>query len=296
MITVFTPTYNRAYIIRKLYKALCGQINKNFEWLVVDDGSTDNTEFLIKDFVAENKIKIKYIRQQNGGKHIAINTGVAAASGDLFFIVDSDDYLTPDAIEWMDSEWNRIKNNKHFAGISGIRIYSNGTKIGGGIDFGTIDADPLSIRYTHHIKGDLAEAWRTEIMKVYPFPVFSDERFCSEGLIWGRIAQKYIVRFVHKGIYVCGYLDDGLTKNSIQCRRNSPEYSALAYSEFMNYPQIPIKYKFAYAINFWRFSVKGKKSFFARWKQGGFWSVLAWLPGKLFALKDLNPIVNKTKD
>ncbi len=167
----------------------------------------------------------------------------------------------------MDSEWNRIKDNKHFAGISGIRIYSNGTKIGGGIDFGTIDADPLSIRYTHHIKGDLAEAWRTEIMKVYPFPVFSDERFCSEGLIWGRIAQKYIVRFVHKGIYVCGYLDDGLTKNSIQCRRNSPEYSALAYSEFMNYPQIPIKYKFAYAINFWRFSVKGKKSFFARWKQ-----------------------------
>ena len=214
----------------------------------------------------------------------------------MFFIVDSDDYLTPDAIEWMDSEWNQIKDNKHFAGISGIRIYSNGTKIGGGIDFGTIDADPLSIRYTHHIKGDLAEAWRTEIMKVYPFPVFSDERFCSEGLIWGRIAQKYIVRFVHKGIYVCGYLDDGLTKNSIQCRRNSPEYSALAYSEFMNYPQIPIKYKFAYAINFWRFSVKGKKSFFARWKQGGFWSVLAWLPGKLFALKDLNPIVNKTKD
>lgn len=77
----------------------------------------------------------------------------------------------------------------------------------------------------------------------------------------GAYCPKYIVRFVHKGIYVCGYLDDGLTKNSIQCRRNSPEYSALAYSEFMNYPQIPIKYKFAYAINFWRFSVKGKKSF-----------------------------------
>lgn len=86
MITVFTPAYNRAYIIQKLYKALCEQINKNFEWLVVDDGSTDNTEFLIKDFVAENKIKIKYIRQQNGGKHIAINTGVAAASGDCFLL------------------------------------------------------------------------------------------------------------------------------------------------------------------------------------------------------------------
>lgn len=286
MITVFTPTYNRAYIIRELYTSLCKQTCMDFEWVIVDDGSTDNTESLIQSFLEDKKITINYIKQSNGGKHIAINAGVKAAKGNLFFIVDSDDQLTPDAIEWLRNEWKLIMNDKRFAGISGIRIHPDGTKIGGGADFGIIDADPLAIRCTYHIKGDLAEAWRTETMKAYPFPVFLEERFCSEGLIWGRIAQKYMVRFVHKGIYVCGYLDDGLTKNRVNCRRNSPEYSALAYSEFMHYPQIPIKHKLAYSINFWRFSIKGKKSFFVRWKQGGFWSILTWLPGKFFAIKD----------
>lgn len=286
MITVFTPTYNRAYIIHKLYESLCEQTNRNFEWLVVDDGSTDNTLKIFKVFEEEKKINIRYVKQENRGKHIAINTGVKLAKGDLFFIVDSDDYLTPDALEWMEETWNEVKNDFQFVGVSGIRIYPNGNKIGGGENFGIIDADPLEIRNKYKIKGDLAEAWRTAVLREYPFPSFPEERFCSEGLIWGRIAQKYIMRFVYKGIYVCGYLDDGLTKSSVRCRINSPEYSALAYSEFMYYPYIPLLSRVAYAINFWRFTVKGKKSFFARWRQGGRLSIIAWPVGKIFALID----------
>ena len=99
MITVFTPTYNRAYIIENLYKSLQRQTFKDFEWLVIDDGSTDNTEELFASWTNEISFPVRYIKQQNGGKHRAINRGVKEANGELFFIVDCDDYLREDAVE-----------------------------------------------------------------------------------------------------------------------------------------------------------------------------------------------------
>jgi glycosyltransferase involved in cell wall biosynthesis len=102
MITIFTPTYNRAYSLRRLYDSLCKQTSNDFEWLVVDDGSTDDTENLINSFIADGKVDIRYFKQANGGKHRAINFGVREARGELFFIVDSDDQVTPDAVEWIE--------------------------------------------------------------------------------------------------------------------------------------------------------------------------------------------------
>lgn len=99
MVTVFTPTYNRAYILNNLYQSLCRQSYGDFEWLIVDDGSTDNTEGLIASWLDESKISLCYIKQPNGGKHRAINRGIQEANGNLFFIVDSDDYLADNAIE-----------------------------------------------------------------------------------------------------------------------------------------------------------------------------------------------------
>ena len=98
-ITIFTPTYNRDYIIINLYKSLLIQTLKDFEWLIIDDGSTDNTELLVSSFIKDNKINIRYIKQQNGGKHRAINKALEEAKGELFFIVDSDDQLVDNAIE-----------------------------------------------------------------------------------------------------------------------------------------------------------------------------------------------------
>ncbi|MCS2864766.1 glycosyltransferase family 2 protein [Bacteroides thetaiotaomicron] len=99
MVTVFTPTYNRAYILNDLYQSLCRQTCRKFEWLIVDDGSTDNTEGLVASWLDEGKMSLRYIKQPNGGKHRAINKGIQEANGDLFFIVDSDDYLAKNAIE-----------------------------------------------------------------------------------------------------------------------------------------------------------------------------------------------------
>lgn len=276
MVTVFTPTYNRADTLPKLYESLCKQTSRDFEWLIVDDGSSDHTLELIKNYkLRDTPFPIRYFMQENGGKHRAINRGVKEAQGELFFIVDSDDWLAADAVEWIVKTYTQIKDKSDFAGISGLRIHPDGTKIGGGEDFGIIDADAIEVRTRFHVKGDLAEIYRTEILRQYPFPDIPGEKFCSEGLIWGRIAQKYKLRYFYKGIYVCEYLEGGLTDTRYACRINSPNYSMLLYAELIRHPNSLIG-KVAYALNFWRFGVKSEKSFIDKCTQIGFpWFLLA---------------------
>lgn len=264
-LTVFTPVYNRAYIIKQLYDSLCRQTCQDFEWIVVDDGSTDNIDELMRRFCNEGKISVRYFKQDNGGKHRAINRGVQEAVGVCFFIVDSDDYLTDDAVEWIISKSAVIRGNSSFAGISGLRIMPNGSKIGGENDFTQIDTDAISIRVKYHVSGDLAEIYKTDVLRSFPFPDIPNEKFCSEGLIWNRIAMAGLkLRYCYQPLYVCEYLNDGLTAGRVKCRRESPEYSMLLYSEALNNPIIPIKDKLKYGILFWRYSEKSKKSFFQK--------------------------------
>ena len=129
-LTVFTPVYNRAYIISRLYESLCRQSDKDFEWVVVDDGSTDNLHTQMSAFKSEGKIAIRFFSQKNAGKHTAINRGVQEAKGRYFIIVDSDDFLTNDAVEWIRHTAALIDNDTRFAGLSGIRITPGGCKIG----------------------------------------------------------------------------------------------------------------------------------------------------------------------
>lgn len=281
-ITIFTPVYNRAYIISQLYHSLCRQTSKDFEWLVVDDGSTDDIDNLMAQFQAERKIQIHYIKQQNGGKHRAINRGVKEAHGELFFIVDSDDYLTDDAVEWIHHTTELIANDDRFAGLSGIRITPGGSKIGGGGDFGNIDANAIDIRLHHGVVGDLAEVFKTDILRQYPFPEFDGEKFCPEALVWFRIARHYMLRYCHKGIYVCEYLGDGLTAKIVQLRRKSPQASMLFYSEHYH-DSIPVVWKIKAAINFWRFQLA---PYSKRYKMTSLLALLTWLPGKAMALFD----------
>lgn len=286
MITVFTPVYNRAYIISQLYESLCRQTSGDFEWLIVDDGSTDDIATLIEGFIAENKITIRYCSQTNGGKHRAINRGLKEAKGNLFFIVDSDDYLTDDAIEWIKKTSEEIMPDETFAGLSGTRIYPDGHKIGGDDDFGTIDANAIDIRTKYSVRGDLAEVFKTDILRKYPFPEFADEKFCPEALVWFRIARDYKLRYVNNGIYVCQYLSDGLTANIARLRRNSPKASMVFYSE-QYHSSVPFLLKLKSAINFHRFS---PRVFSRGYKMGGIISILMILPGKIMRWREKNMI------
>lgn len=282
LLTIFTPVYNRAYLITKLYDSLCRQSCCDFEWIIVDDGSTDDIESKINEFIAEAKISIRFFKQPNGGKHRAINRGVREARGEFFFIVDSDDYLTDDAVKWVKDTAELIRYNNDFAGLSGIRVSSSGNKIGGGNDFGNIDANAIDIRLRHGVVGDLAEVFKTDILRQYPFPEFEDEKFCPEALVWHRIARHYKMRYCHKGIYVGEYLDDGLTAKIVQLRRSSPRASMLYYSEHFH-DSIPIVWKAKAAINFWRFQLV---PYCKKYKMLSPLSLMAWFPGKMIALME----------
>lgn len=286
MITVFTPTYNRAYIIKNLYASLIQQSYKNFEWIIINDGSTDNTEEIVASFIEEKKIDIHYIKQINGGKHQAINIGIQIAKGDLFFIVDSDDCLPYNALKQIEHCYKAIKNDSNFAGICGLKTYFNGENVGGSFPYKILDCSPLELRQKYHIKGDMAEVFKTEILRKYPFPTFEGEKFCPEALVWNRISQKYKLRYVNEPIYKCEYLPDGLTAKIVRLRMNSPKASLLYYSELYKM-NIPIIQKIKAAINYWRFSFCSKDSLLKHIKQISFLSLYAYPIGLLFHLKDL---------
>lgn len=212
MITIFTPTYNRAYTLERLYRSLQSQTFQEFEWIVIDDGSTDNTEELIANFMKEyNKFAVRYEKMQNGGKHRAINRGVKIAKGELFFIVDSDDYLPEDSLEQIVTMFEKIDINEEFAGVCGKRGDLDGKDIGT-----TFEGDFLDITYlqtkNYGISGDKAEVYYTEILKQFPFPEFDDEKFIPESVVWDKIGEEGLkLRYFNTVVYLCEYLPDGLT-------------------------------------------------------------------------------------
>ncbi len=214
-VSVITPTYNRGYCIEKLYESLCEQTNKNFEWIVIDDGSNDDTQKRVGECKDKNKeFTVDYYYQENGGKHRALNMAVTKAKGDYCFIVDSDDILTPDAIETIYLWLEDIKDSSQFAGVAGKRGGMNGETLGEFPDVDVIDATNIE-RIRKHLRGDKAEVYATTILKKYPFPEFQGEKFLREDAVWDLIAYDgYKVRWHKKVIYKCEYLEDGLTKNS----------------------------------------------------------------------------------
>ena len=283
MVTVFTPTYNRAGLLHRLYDTLILQTYKNFEWVIVDDGSKDNTKDVVSSFVKEGKINIHYVQQKNGGKHRAINTGVGLAKGELFFILDSDDILPNNALELVVETYQPIKHDISFAGVSGIDGYFDGCIIGSGLPDDSIDCNSVDIRYKFHVTGDMKEVFRTFVMKEFPFPDIEGEKFCPEALVWNRIAQKYKLRYFNKVIYLVEYQPEGLTSNIVKVRMKSPITSMMCYAEMLEL-NIPFKDKFKAAANYWRFRLcyNGNGSYP---KLSGLWNAVAPL-GWLMHLKD----------
>lgn len=214
MITIFTPVYNRAYIIGRLYQSLLNQTNYEFEWLVVDDGSDDRIGELIDIWIKKENapFKIRFYRQENGGKHRAVNKGVQLAEGDAFFIVDSDDYLAADAVELVYQWWKDIEKEEGYAGVSGLRGNKKGEVIGGTPLFEAyMDATNLE-RERYGLLGDKAEIYKTSVLKKYPFPEPPGEKFLTEAVVWDRIAYDGLkIRWFNKVIYICEYREDGLT-------------------------------------------------------------------------------------
>ncbi len=217
-ITVFTPTFNRAYIIENLYNSLKRQSFKDFEWLIVDDGSTDNTEELIEKWMNENNdFPIRYYKKTNGGKCRAINYGVDFAKGLLFFNVDSDDYLTDNALEKVAMWEKSLPKDKKYCGVVGNLGTSVNETPNTPLNAPFRDASLLE-RYSEYtttpIDGERAWVFYTDIQKKYKYPEFEGENFITPAVTWNRMANDgYFVRIFDDIIWVYEYQPDGLTAN-----------------------------------------------------------------------------------
>lgn len=236
-VTVFTPTYNRAKTLNRLWESLKHQTCFQFEWLVVDDGSQDGTEHIVDEMRRNTQeFMIRYYKKDNGGKHRAINFGVKLAQGDLFFIVDSDDWLPMDAIENMVNVYDSIKKRNDFAGIAGCKYDENNQLMGTTFKGEYLDITSLE-REAHHIRGEKAEAFKTDILRKYPFPCFEGENFISEGIVWNRIAfDGYKLRWFNKNVYYCEYQNDGITLRLREMYRKNPR-------GYLSYVASEIRYK-----------------------------------------------------
>lgn len=266
MITVFTPTYNRVYSLPRLYQSLCVQSFVDFEWLIVDDGSTDGTKQLIEKWSNEESF-IRYYRQERGGKHRAINLGVQQAKGELFFIVDSDDYLPKDSLQLILDAYQPIKEDGRFAGMAGMRCYPHGERIGGEVTFDVLDTDNVNFREKYKVKGDVADVFKTAVLKEFPFPEFPAELFLTEDVVWDRIARKYRIRFFNRNIYTCEYLPDGLSRNLSYHHRNSPQGTMLYYGTSMRDSRFGVVRHIKDAIRYWQYTCdyRGKRERLPLW-------------------------------
>lgn len=227
-LTVFTPVYNRADIIDGLYESLTRQTNKDFIWLVIDDGSTDNIRKIIGDYQKDSPFEIRYVYQKNQGKHAAHNAAVSACETELFFCVDSDDTLTEDAVEKI-YETDRLHKDENILGYYFRKADENGEISGGEINLKTNKIGLRDIYYKCGFIGELAIVFKAEKIKNYSFPVFENEKFVSEKVFYNQLNCIAPMVFSNDIIYIFEYQEDGYTRSAEKLAVKNPNGCAYGY-------------------------------------------------------------------
>lgn len=258
-LTIFTPTYNRAYILPKLYESLVKQSDKNFIWLIVDDGSSDHTKNIIDVFKKENKIEIQYIFQENKGKHFAVNNGLRNTKTAFFSVIDSDDFLAEHAIAEMKILSEKIEEKPEVAGFTFIR-FSEKTEF---------DREKYgkkewlvsgSATYEWEFPGEMVYCFKTKIHQQFYFPEFPGEKFCPESLVLRRIERKFKILFTDKVLAFGDYLEDGLMSNYYQLLIKNPKSTLLNIKEKLQDKVTPDQ-KMDLAKNYWDIASKSQSPF-----------------------------------
>ena len=240
--TIFTPTFNRKELLEKLYKSLQKQTFKDFEWLIVDDGSADGTKEKAEEFLSEKKLDIKYYFKENGGKQRAYNFATDKANGELFICLDSDDEYVGNGLETILKYWKKYEKNSNIAGMGYLSTYPNREVIGSSFPEKEVISTQFDIYNKYGVKGDKGLMFRTEIIKKYKFPVFDDEKFITEAVVYNRICEKYKMVYVNEKIEIKEYQEDGLTAKYNNLLLRNPKGQALYHNE-INFQNLSFKQK-----------------------------------------------------
>lgn len=241
MLTIFTTTYNRAHLLPRLFESLCNQDCFDFEWLVINDGSSDGTSALFDHWLnLDCPFAIRYYEEKNGGKQRAINKALKLARGEYFFIVDSDDFLSEDAISFILKGFASLPPNDHtYIGISGVKVDFDGSPIHQkpliNPSVGFVDCNNIE-RPIYNLQADMAEAFFTDKLRRYQFPVWEGETFTPEAVVWDQMAlDGFKLRWFDKPIYYCEYQPDGLSNSSWRLLRDNPMGYAMLFNTELQY-------------------------------------------------------------
>ncbi|MFA0479615.1 glycosyltransferase family 2 protein [Vibrio splendidus] len=253
MITILTPTFNREAKLRRLYESLSNQTTSNFCWLVVDDGSTDNTEGYINSLIESSPFEIIYLKKDNGGKHTALNLGYDNVPTEWTLIVDSDDWLKQDCIEHLDSKIREFGDD--YDAISFLRVDPNLDVIG--------DKNPEHInnyidKIVLNISGDKAGIHRTSTAKKFKFPEYKGENFMSEMPFFLWFGSQYKTKFLNYEGYICEYQENGLSAKIVENRYSNIKSTLYVYDS-MYHSIGPLRFRMRAGINWWRFKVSQSK-------------------------------------
>jgi len=235
----------------RLYESLKRQSCTDFEWLVVDDGSTDNTEELIRQWMAEdNPFPIRYYKQPNGGKCRAFNRGVQLAKGTWHYCLDSDDYLVDDCLAKIKPYCDELATNPTFNEIISLKVTPKGVTLGTPADCLTFDTDDFSFRQILKVKGDRAHFIKNEGWKRFPFPEFEGEKFLSEGCSLMQMSIHYKSRVVNIPVQVCEYQEGGLTDNSGALKAANPLGEMWGTKVLFTHPKATLRMRCVWAMRY----------------------------------------------
>jgi glycosyltransferase involved in cell wall biosynthesis len=285
--TVFTATYNRARTLENVFKSLLSQTYKDFEWLIVDDGSQDNTKQVVESCKRKADFPIRYIYQSNSGKPAAFNHGVREARGRLFLPLDSDDRCVPEALERLHYHWKCIPDKKRneYSAVTALCMDERGNIVGSQFPGNSIDSNSIEIRTKYNVKGEKWGFQCTDVLKKYPYPVFKDEKWIPESIVWNKIALEYKTRYVNEPLRVYMLSQDSITISNI--RAKNPNGTLFYYNETLAIP-FTFKNTIINIINYIRYNFHAGNSITRMIKNCNkpLLSIMALLPGYLLFKRD----------
>lgn len=232
MLTIFTPVYNRAHTIPRLYESLCQQNDVDFEWIVIDDGSSDNISEVLVNIIANAPFSVKFYSQKNRGKHTAHNKALKMAAGRYFMIIDSDDWMPPDAINAIASAIDKVDSlGESVAGVSMLSILENGEILGDTFPIDGWVGRSYEYYDKFRIAGDKQNIVRTDVLRNLPYPEFEGEMQVAPGLVWNRVCLKYEMLHLNIPVQIVEYQCDGLSARIVAMQASSPKSTELFYTE-----------------------------------------------------------------
>lgn len=249
MLTVFTPAYNRADMLSRLYRSLCEQTCKDFEWLIIDDGSEDETASVVQSFINEEKINIRYHKKENGGKHTAHNLALEKAAGEWFFCVDSDDMLAQDALSKLVEKLDQLNGEK---GVIAYKEDFDGRRLSDCFPKALQRAQMYRLAADYGCKGEFTLVFSTEFARKFPFPVFAGERFVTECVVYDRMDQQGQFTLLPEVITVCEYQADGYSSDAIRLMKQNPSGFCLYFMQRIDL-QTSFLQRVIYAGKYWCF-------------------------------------------